>query len=145
MSAPSPNAPATRFVICEGTRRAARVVLRIPWFWFAAITILVFRRGNMMPDWGFWEWIAYGSLAVAAIGIAANSTLQETPGLRHLVPQFLRDGLRTRCFSWAERDYLYPSFFRNNSHRGRSSLIYVHAILWAVHCSRQYVRSTNRW
>ena len=43
-----------------------------------------------MSDWGFWDWVAYGSTWVAAIVIAASAAIKIEPHLREKVPTPLK-------------------------------------------------------
>lgn len=43
-----------------------------------------------MSDWGFWDWVAYGSTWVAALVIAASTSIKLEPHLRERVPEPLK-------------------------------------------------------
>jgi hypothetical protein len=43
--------------------------------WLPAVlsAILIYRQGANMKDWGFWDWISYSSLFIAAVGVAIQT------------------------------------------------------------------------
>ena len=43
-----------------------------------------------MSDWGFWDWLAYGTTWVAAMVIAASAAVKIEPQLRERTPLFLK-------------------------------------------------------
>ncbi len=44
-----------------------------------------------MSRWGFWDWVGYACLGVAAFGLAAGAAMRDQPNLWAKLPDFLTD------------------------------------------------------
>jgi hypothetical protein len=44
-----------------------------------------------MARWGFWDWVAYACLGIAALGLAAGTAMHEQPTLWDKLPSFFTD------------------------------------------------------
>lgn len=53
---------------------------RLAWLWPIFAIMLAAKWGARMRDWGFWEWVAYATIWVGALIIAADAGLKLTKG-----------------------------------------------------------------
>ena len=53
---------------------------RLAWLWPVLAIMLAAKWGPRMKDWGFWEWVAYGTIWVGALIIAADAGFKLTGG-----------------------------------------------------------------
>lgn len=58
--------------------------------WGLSLDILWARWGYSMGGWGFWDWLAYGSLGLSTFFLAANAAITSLDALREALPRFLK-------------------------------------------------------
>jgi hypothetical protein len=54
------------------------------------MTLAVYWVGHIMGHWGYFDWIAYGALAIGAMILAAETGLSQSPSLLQRLPQFFK-------------------------------------------------------
>jgi hypothetical protein len=64
--------------------------LRPRWAYFVFETIIAIYWICQMGHWGFFDWIAYGALAIGAMILAAETGLSQSPSLLRRLPQFFK-------------------------------------------------------
>lgn len=57
--------------------------------WAFIVIALLVKWSSRMKEWGFWEWVAYGVLLVAALIVAADTGFKTSPSLSHYLPEFI--------------------------------------------------------
>lgn len=66
------------------------------WIWPTIIVSFCLRWGHMMGTWGFWDWVSYGGIVIAAIFIAVDAAIAQSATLG----QFIARPFQFRFFAY---------------------------------------------
>ena len=62
------------------------------WLWSGLLIILSIRWGQKMGEWGFWDWIGYITLVIAAVSIAIDTAISQSHRLQKHLPRLFDKG-----------------------------------------------------